>query len=97
MDKARRTAAQWAEICEAYEASGRTGTSFCAERELSTSYFYKRLKRWRASRSSAFVPVRVSKKVSNSAPIAIEVDQLTIRCDASMPTSWVADLVKALR
>jgi hypothetical protein len=97
MDKARRTAAQWAEIFEAFEASGRTAMSFCAERGLSASYFYKRHKRWRTSRSSAFVPVRVDQQVPSSAPIVIEVDALTIRCNATTPPSWIAELVSALR
>ncbi|WP_411360661.1 IS66 family insertion sequence element accessory protein TnpA [Pseudidiomarina sp. YC-516-91] len=42
MSRTHRSHAQWLELFEAFEQSGQTQATFCAERELNPAYFSKR-------------------------------------------------------
>jgi hypothetical protein len=90
----RRTTADWQQLIAEFEASDQTIQSFCNDRGLSAGYFGKRRALLR-KRGSAFSVGRVS--APSIGAVSIQMGELAIRCDSSVPASWLAELVTTLR
>lgn len=55
MSRTHRSHAQWLELFEAFEQSGQTQATFCAERELNPAYFSKRSRELLQKHDNGFV------------------------------------------
>ena len=94
MRRPRRTQAQWLELIARQQASGLSATAFCAENGVNLSRFYKRRRQLKQASSSEFVPVRVQ---ASTAPITIQIADVTVRCSSGTPAAWIAELAACLR
>ena len=94
MPKQRRTPEQWRAIIADYESSGLSREAFCRTRKLNLDYFGKRLRQSKRSKPSrpAFMPVRVRQE-----GVVVEMGDVTVRCTAETPVTWIADLAASLR
>lgn len=90
----RRSTADWQQLVAEYEASGQTIHSFCKERSLSAGYFGKRRLLLRR-REPVFSIGRVA--AAPTGPVTVQLGELSIRCDSSVPATWLAELIVALR
>ena len=80
------------------EASGQPATMFCEEHDLCISHFYKVRRRLRREHGGSFVPVRVAAGSPRlGSGVAIELADVTIRCDAGTSVGWLSELVAVLR
>ncbi len=94
MSKRRRSAAEWQTLLAEFESSDQPVAEFCRDRDLNQNYFVKRRGQWRKGLATPFVTAKL--RVS-SAPITIQVQDVSIRCSAQTSPGWLASLVTALR
>ncbi|MFK7976996.1 MAG: hypothetical protein AB8C02_12720 [Halioglobus sp.] len=95
----RRSSNEWQQLLAEFDAGTETAATFCRSRGINSSNFYKRrMTRTRAS-SSAFVVARraAPPSLQTSAPISVQINDVTIRCDSQVPVAWVSELAIALR
>ena len=90
----RRSYADWQRLIAEYESGDQTIQAFCAERGLSAGYFGKRRALLR-KRSDAFSIGRVAAPTSGA--VTVQLGELSVRCDSSVPANWLAELITALR
>lgn len=89
----RRSSADWQSLIAEFESGSQSAAAFCSERDLNAGYFSKVRARLR-KQPSDFVPIRVS---AASRSVTIQVQDVTIRCDAGTSSTWLRELIRALR
>jgi len=100
MRQKRRSAAQWAEICREYLASGESGEEFARRRGLKQSTLLWWTSRLRQELSDAepppqsgFVEVVTTEAPPTSARVVVRVGDVAVEfSDAFPPAQWVAEL-----
>ncbi len=91
----RRTKDEWHQLITEFESGNESAAIFCQSRGISTSNFYKQRTMRAAGSTSAFVTAR--RAAPSASLVAVQVDEVMIRCDTQTPVAWVSDLVAALR
>lgn len=88
MPGSKRSDEQWQALFDDFERSGLSAAAFCRERDLPAPYFRTKY-RQRSNRGGevAFTKVQVA---TPSAAVSILVGDVQIRCDASVPSDWLA-------
>ena len=99
MSGERRSSKEWQQLLTEFDAGTESAAEFCRSRGINNSNFYKRrMTRTRASSSAFAVARRVAPPShQTSAPISVQINDVTIRCDSQTPVAWVSDLVAAVR
>ena len=97
---ARLTQTQWRELIAEQAQSQLTATAFCAARGINPKYFSLRKGQLTkaapsAASSSAFVRVQTPPPATHI--IEIATGAATLRIPSSVPTPWLADIIKAIR
>ena len=95
MPGSKRSDEQWQSLFEDFERSGVSAAAFCRERGLPAPYFRTKY-RERSSRDSknAFAKVQV---VTPPAAVNISISDVQIRCHASVPSDWLAALIRQVQ
>ncbi len=101
MSRQYRNTAQWLELIEAFELSGKTQVEFCAEHDLNAAYFSKRRSELLSAHSeSAFVQVQAQavkmSAVSPDIKLTLRFQQTELVLPLSVEPCWLAGLIKAL-
>ena len=106
MSRKYRSTTQWLELIKAFEKSGQSQVSFCAEHKLNPAYFSKRRSELlQTGDPSAFVQVQPKPaKIVDALYSATDFGtSLTLRfqqAELTLPiyveTRWLAGLIKAL-
>ena len=91
----RRTSEDWERLITEYDAGNETIKTFCLRHELTPSNFYKRRQARTDAASSAFTKARRVAPPFSS--VAVQVNDVTIRCDTQTSVAWVSELVNTLR
>lgn len=91
----RRTKNEWKQLITEFEAGSEDATTFCCNRGISTSNFYKRRTGRSYNSSSTFVSAR--RVAPSVCALSVQVGEVVVRCDTQTPVGWVAELVTALR
>lgn len=91
----RRTSEDWERLIAEYDAGNETIKAFCLRHALTPSNFYKRRQAHTDAPSSAFAKARRAAPPVSS--VAVQVNEVTIRCDTQTSVAWVTELVDALR
>ena len=92
MASVRRSEAQWRDLIARWQQSGESAKAFCLAHGISLARFYKRRRELRPDPAQKFVPVRV-----RADSVVVQIGDISVRCSASTPVSWIADLARALR
>ena len=93
---ARLTQTQWRELIAEQAQSQLTATAFCAARGINPKYFSLRKGQLtKAAPSSTFVRVQTPPPATHI--IEIATGAATLRIPSSVPTPWLADIIKAIR
>lgn len=98
MSGPRRSSKEWQQLLAEFDAGTESAAEFCSSRGISSSNFYKR-RSARTRTSSAFAVARraAPASVQPLAPISVQINNVTIRCDSQTPVAWVRELATALR
>lgn len=91
----RRSSEEWQQLIAEFESGTENTTAFCSSRGISTSNFYKRRTARAGMLRSTFVVAR--RAAPPAAPVSVQFNDVTIRCDVQTPVAWVCDLVATLR
>lgn len=100
-----RTDQEWMSIFEAQQQSGMTITAFCKEQGLSARTFQRRKSLLsHANVDNHFVKVQATEPEStpilepvNCAQCSLHIGQVTLSFPSTVPTSWVAQLIRDIR
>ncbi|MFA7555884.1 MAG: hypothetical protein WCY88_16695 [Spongiibacteraceae bacterium] len=93
----RKTKQQWLVLIEQFEASGLSQADFCKTHEINPKYFsLKRSKLLAPSESSSSPFVRATRQKSPAQAFTLVCGRVTVRCDATVSTSSLAQLITAL-
>ena len=90
----RRNRQQWSELLAEFSSSNQTVEAFCSERGMNPRYFLK--KRAHLSRQKRLPFVRAKVAVSTES-ITVQIQDVQVRCTASLSPAWLAELAAALR
>ena len=91
----RRSNEEWQQLIAEFEAGSESGKAFCLRYGLSSSNFYKQRSRYVGESPSSFVAAR--RVAPSTSLVAVQINDVVIRCDTQTPVAWVCDLVAALR
>ena len=95
----RKTKQQWLTLIEQFEASGLSQADFCKTHEINPKYFsLKRSKLLAPDESSASPFVRATRQASQlpAQVFTLVCGRVTVRCDTTVSTTSLAQLIKAL-
>ena len=95
MARQRRTSEEWERLIAEYDAGDETIKAFCLRHALTPSNFYKRRQARSDVLPSAFAKARRATPPVSS--VAVQVNEVTIRCDTQASVAWVTQLIDALR
>lgn len=95
MSRTHRSHAQWLELFEAFEQSGQTQATFCAERELNPAYFSKRRRELLQKHDNGFVQAQHLAHVHQHA-LKLNYGGLELSLPPDVEPQWLAQLVKSL-
>jgi len=99
----KRSAGQWQALFNSHQDSGLSAAAFCRQHKLCPKYFSLRKKQlhWhpannnqQAIPSTAWLPVRTA--ASASAGIEVHWHSVQLRLPTSVPSTWLAELIKGL-
>ena len=91
----RRSKDEWEQLLTEFNAVSENAADFCRARGISSSNFYKRRTSRATGSRPAFVAARRAAPPVSS--VAVQINDVVIRCDTQTQVSWVSDLVTALR
>ena len=91
----RRTKVEWEQLIAEFERGDENIKAFCLRHSLTPSNFYKRRSTRANASASAFVAAR--RAAPSASSVAVQIDEIVIRCDTQTPVTWVSALVTALR
>jgi hypothetical protein len=94
MSVRRRNRQQWSELLVEFSSSNQTVDAFCSERGMSPSYFLKKRTHLRRQKKLPFVRAKVA---VSAEPVTVQIQDVQIRCTASLSPVWLAELAVALR
>lgn len=103
----KRTVEQWQTLFRQHDESEQLASVFCRDKGLCPKYFSKRKKQlgWRLGDISSkvipvdkpkLVKVKRAKSVVMSAPITMQIRDVSITIPAVQSPQWIASLVKGL-
>jgi len=95
MPRQRRTSEEWERLIAEYEDGDESIKAFCLRHAMTPSHFYKRRNARTDVPSSAFAKAR--RAAPPASAVAVQVNEVTIRCDTQTSVAWVTELVDALR
>ena len=95
MARQRRTSEEWERLIAEYENGDESIKAFCLRHAMTPSNFYKRRSARTDVPSAAFVKAR--RAAPPASAVAVQVNDVTIRCDTQTSVAWVNELVDALR
>jgi len=90
--------AKWRQHIEAWQRSGLSPAAYCAAQRLNVRTFTARLSDYRklpALDSTALIPVQI-KPAATEALVFTHAQGHRLELPASMPASWVAELLRCL-
>ena len=90
----RRNRQQWSELLVEFSSSNQTVEAFCNERGINPAYFLKKRAKLNRQKKLPFVQAKVAVSVE---PVTIQIQDVQIRCTASLSPVWLAELAAALR
>lgn len=93
MSGKRRSSDEWRQLIADFESGAESASTFCRDRGISTSNFYKRRTTHAGGSPSAFVAAR---RAAPPASVTVQVNDVVIRCDTQTAVTWVAELVAVL-
>ena len=95
---ARLTREQWQSLIDAYETSGLTQTDFCKQHNLNPKYFSLKRSKLLPLESSAspFVQVARGEPHQPGSNIELQVGAVKLKLAASVPTTYLVELIRAL-
>ncbi len=95
MRGSKRSDEQWQALFDEFERSGESAVTFCRERSLPAPYFRTKYRRSSSqTRKAAFTKVQVA---APTTAVSISLGEGQIRCDATVPSDWVARLIRQLQ